>query len=258
MAMLKFFHPVFVEGMRSRSLHLRGMEALGVLLLLLAAPLRADQPMMEQTNAPAATPPVVNKVPTPTPPPAPVPPPPDTFNRYGKIWAPSDDVAHPLKLNLQFPGVGDLKIPSQEELSERDKLEQLATLSDADIRTQLDQWPPYGKMKLGDEGQMLLKIQQFKDLRTRIAQAQAHQLGLTLTPDEQARFEKDYWDKQLQMDHELAKQFEPVFKAREAKMQEELFREFSTPGTVGVPPQPPKPPPAPAPAAVAQQPPPAH
>jgi hypothetical protein len=51
------------------------------------------------------------------------------------------------------------------------------------------------------------------------------------------------------MDHELARQFAPIFKAREEKMQEELFREFSTPGMVGVPAQAPKP----APTAVAQQ-----
>jgi hypothetical protein len=203
--------------------------------------------MTGQTTPPAAAP-AVNKSPNP----APIPP--DTFNRYGKIWAPSDDAAHPLKLNMQFPGVGELKIPSQEELSVRDKLEQLATLSDADIRTQLDQWPPYGKMKLGDEGQMLIKIQQFKDQRTKTAMAMAHQLGLTLTPEQQARFEKDYWDKQLQADHELARQFEPVFKAREAKVEEELFREFSTPGTVGVPAQAAKPVPGPvAPTTVAQQ-----
>jgi hypothetical protein len=223
----------------------RGMEVLGVLLLLLAAPLRADPAsptMMDQAVAPAAAP-AVNKNPNPAPAP------PDTFDRYGKIWAPSDDAAHPLKLNMQFPGVGELKIPSQEELSVRDKLEQLATLSDADIRTQLDQWPPYDKMKLGDEGQMLIKIQQFKDMRTKTALAMAHELGLTLTPEQQARFEKDYWDKQLQVDNELARQFAPIFKAREEKMQEELFREFSTPGMVGVPAQAPKP----APTAVAQQ-----
>jgi len=215
----------------------RSPFVLGAVLLLTALTLRADP-------VPPATTPAVNKNP------APAAAPPDTFNRYGKIWAPSDDISHPLKLNLQFPGVGDLKIPSEEELNERDKLEQLATLSDEEIRNQLDQWPPYGKMKLGDEGQMLFKIQQFKDLRTRIAQAKAHQLGLTLTPDQQAKFEKDYWDKQLQMDHELAKQFEPVFKARETKLEEDLFREFSTPATAGVPAQAPKP----APAVVAQQP----
>jgi len=103
---------------------------------------------------------------------------PDTFNRYGKIWAPSDDVAHPIKLNVQFPGIGDMKIPSADELNVRDKLEQLATLSDADIHKQLDQWPPYSKMKLGDQGQLLLRIQAFKEQRTHIAMDKAQALGL--------------------------------------------------------------------------------
>lgn len=165
--------------------------------------------------------------------PPPPPPFPDTYNKYGKIIAPSDDVAHPIKLNVQFPGVGEIKIPSQEELNVRDKLEQLATLSDADIRAQLELWPPFAKMKLGDEGQLLMRIQQFKDQRMRIAMDKARELGIfnTLTPDQKVKFEKEYWDKRLQMDRELAKQFEPVFKARDQKMREELFREFSTTST---------------------------
>lgn len=183
-----------------------------------------------------------------------VPPPiPDTFDRYGKIWAPSDDVAHPVKLNLQFPGIGELKVPTQDELSVRDKLEQLATLSDEDIRAQLAQWTPYNKMKLGDEGQMLLRIQQFKDQRTKIAMDRARDLGLlsSMTPEQKVRFEKEYWDKRLQMDRELARQFEPIVRAREQKLKEDLFREFSS-ATVGPSVPAPKPPPAPPTKPVAQ------
>lgn len=158
---------------------------------------------------------------------------PDTYNKYGKIWAPSGDAAHPLKLNLQFPGVGEMKIPSQEELKMREKLEQLAQLSDKDICTQLNEWPPYAKMSLSDQGQMLIRIQQFKDQRTRIAMQKERELGLlTLTPDQKARFEKEYWDKRLQMDRDVTKQVEPIVKAREQKLQEDLFREFSAPGSV--------------------------
>jgi len=129
----------------------------------------------------------------------------------------------------------------------RDKLEKLASLSDDQIRAELAQWPPYAKMKLADEGQLLIRIQQFKDQRTKIAMDKARELGLfnSLTPDQKARFEKEYWDKKLQMDHDLAKQFEPALKAREQKMREDLFREFSTPGTA-------VPPPAPASATLAQ------
>ena len=153
---------------------------------------------------------------------------PDTFNRYGKIWAPSDDAAHPIRLNVQFPGVGEVKIPSEDELLVRDKLDQLTTLSDAEIHKQLDQWPPYSKMKLGDQGQLLMRIQQFREQRTRVAMQAAHDMGLlTLTNDQKAHFEKEYWDKTLKMDHELVKQFDPVYKASEQKLQDELYREFS-------------------------------
>ncbi len=201
-----------------------------------AAPAAPKAPVVAPANS-SAKPPV--------PPQAPPPPVPDTFNRYGKIWAPSDDVAHPIKLSVQFPGVGEMKIPSQDELNVRDKLEQLAVLSDDDIRAQLALWPPYAKMKLADEGQLLMRIQQFKEQRTKVAMDKARDLGLlnSLTPDQKAKFEKEYWDKRLKMDHEMAKQFEPILKAREQKLQDELFREFSMPGTAI--PAPPKPPAAP-------------
>lgn len=183
--------------------------------------LRAQQPM-----APMQTPPATAK--TPATPAAPAPPP-DTLAQYGKIVAPSDQVAHPLKLKLPFPGVGEVKIPTQDELNMREKLEQLAKLSDADIRIQLEKWPAFSKMSLRDEGAMLQRIQDFRDYRTNVAKAKAHDMGLlTLLPDQQARFEKDYWDKRLQMDRDLAKQFAPIFMAREQKLKDELFREFSS------------------------------
>ena len=175
---------------------------------------------------------------------APVIPPPDTLGRYGKILTPSDEMSHPLKLKMPFPGVGEVKVPNQDELNMREKLEQLGQLSDSDIRMQLAKWPAYNVMSLRDEGAMLQRIQDFRDYRTRVAMQKAHDLGLfsTLTPDQKARFEKDYWDKRLPMDRDLAKQFEPILRAREQKMQDELFREFSS-ASLGPVAQAPKPPP---------------
>lgn len=161
----------------------------------------------------------------------------DAYVRYGKILAPSEAAAHPFKLNMPFPGVGEVRVPSPDELKMREKLEQLATLSDDEIRTQLQQWPPFAKMSLADEGAMLMRIQQFKEQRSRIASGKARKLGLsTLTPDQAAKFEKEYWEKRFALDRDLAKQFDPVVKAREQKFEEELFREFST--TPGNPPKP--------------------
>jgi hypothetical protein len=210
----------------------------------LSTSLRAQSPMapMEVTPAPAKTP-ATNAAPV-------IPlPPPDTLGRYGKILTPSDEISHPLKLKMPFPGVGEVKVPNPDELNMRDKLEQLAKLSDSDIRLQLAQWPAYGRMNLRDEGGMLQRIQDFRDYRTKVALQKAHDMGLlTLTPDQKVRFEKDYWDKRLQMDHDLAKQFVPIFRAREQKLQDELFREFSA-VSVGPVAQAPKPPQTPPPVA---------
>jgi hypothetical protein len=216
------------------------------LALFCATALHGQESMLQMTattNAPAAAAPkpAVKPVASTTQPKV-VPPVPDTFNRYGKIWAPSDDVEHPIKLSGQFPGVGDMKIPSLEELNQGDKLEQLAALSDADIHRQLDQWTPYSKMKLGDQGMLLQRIQTFKDQRTKVAMQKAHDMGLlTLTADQKVRFEKEFWDKQLGMERDLVKQFQPVFQARQQKMQDELFREFSSMSPAAQPPKPPPP-----------------
>lgn len=202
------------------------------------------------TPTPAAKPsPAASISPTPAPSPGPTPMP-DTFDRYGRILSIGDEPSHPLKLNMPFPNVGEIKIPTPDELTVRIKLEELANLSDADILTQLEQWPAFAKMKLADEGTLLVRIQQFKERRTRMAMEKAHQMGLnTLTPEQQARFEKEYWDKRLQMDRDLAKQFQPVVKDHEQKMQEDLFREFSSLTSPGASAQAPKSPPVPPPTA---------
>ncbi len=194
--------------------------------------LRAQATMQEQAPAPAKT--ATNGAPV-------VPPPgatPDTLGRYGKILMPGDQADHPLKLKLPFPGAGEVKIPSPDELSMRVKLEELAKLTDEEIHAQLEQWPVFSKMSLRDQGLMLNRIQDFRDYRSRTAAQKAHDMGLlTLTPDQKTKFEKDYWDKKLKMDQELVKQFGPAFKTREQKMDDELFREFSSvsPGPVAKP-----------------------
>jgi hypothetical protein len=217
---------------------------------LQAADSPASGPMMESTmaspgTATAISPAAANK-PATNAPPAISPPPPEYFNRYGKILTSGDEPTHPLKLTMPFPDVGEVKIPNQDQLNMREKLEALAILSDDDIRTQLNQWPAYGKMKLADEGTMLTRIQQFKERRDRIAQEKAQKLGLwsTLTPAQRDRFEKEYWNKRLKMDRDLAKQFEPIVRDHESKMLEELFREFSSTSPVGDGAQVPKPSPS--------------
>jgi hypothetical protein len=199
------------------------------------------------TNAPTATPPAPAA--KPGTPPAPPPPLVDYYVRYGKILKPSDQAGYPFKLNMPFPGLGEVKVPSKEELDMRVKIEQLANLSDDEIRQQLIQWPAFSKMSLVDDGAMLSRIQNFRDYRHKMAQDEAHRLGLTLNPEQQARFENDYWNRKLQVDRQLSQQLEPIFMAAQQKLNEDLYREFSMPGPlVKAPPAAPKPPPPKSPA----------
>jgi hypothetical protein len=223
-----------------------------------AAPANAAPP--PANSKPAVSTPNNNKPGPPTVPPQ------DPFNRYGNILQPGVEPAHPLRLVLPFPDVGELKVPTPDELVMREKLEQLATLSDDQIRAQLSKWPPFTKMSLKDEGMMLARIQDFRDHRAKIAQQAAHALGLlTLTPEQQARFEQEYWNKRLPMERDLAKQIGPILQQRQMELASELYREFSSPsGPLTQPIAPPKSAPAQlaatatAPAATNTSPPPAH
>ena len=159
-------------------------------------------------------------------PPVPV----DYFQRYGKILSAGSEPSHPLKLAMPFPDVGQVKVPTNDELAMREKLERLTTMSDEDIRQDLSNWPAFRKMSLSDEGLMLMRIQMFKDRRAKVAQDRAHALGLlTLKPEQMEKFANEYWQKRLQMDRDLSKQFGAAYKSAEDKMEEQLYREFSTP-----------------------------
>jgi len=230
------------------SLIWRGGGVVAVMVLAAGSiALRAQQPpaMSASTNTVAVAKPPARTPATNAP----------TLGQYGKILAPGDQPGHPLKLKLPFPDAGQVKIPSQDELTMRDKLEKLAELSDADIRMQLSKWPAYGNMSLRDQGALLQRIQDFRDFRTNVAKSAAHDMGLlTLAPDQFAKFEKEYWDKRLAMDNDLAKQFTPIYKARAQKVQDDLYREFSALSPVPSPPQPKPAPPAGGPAGAANKP----
>ena len=163
--------------------------AVGCLLSGFSA-LSADLPASAPTNAPPANvkPPPADASNKPAPPV----PPQDPFNRYGNILQPGVEPAHPLRLALPFPDVGEIKLPTQDELTMREKLETLAMLSDDQIRAQLSKWPPFTKMSLRDEALFLARIQDFRDRRSKIAQKEANDLGLpTLSPEQQALFLED-------------------------------------------------------------------
>lgn len=189
-------------------------------------------PNRPATNAPSATPPqhtaAVPAKPTAITPLALNPAVQNTLGRYGNIVAAGDQLPYPLRLHLPSPADTEVRVPKPDDLLKRSKLEALANLSDDDIRQQLAAWPAYSKMSLRDQGTMLQRIQDFRDYHAKIALQKAHDMGLTLAPAQAAKFEKDYWDKRLKMDQDLVKQFQPIYQAREQKMNAELFSEFST------------------------------
>jgi len=168
----------------------------------------------------------------------------NTLGRYGNIVTPGDQAAYPLRLHLPYPNEGEVRIPKPDDLTKRAKLEALANLSDDEIRKQLAAWPAYTKMSLRDQGAMLGRIQEFRDYHAKIAMQKARDMGLvTLTPQQQAKFEKDYWDLRLKLDQDLIKQFQPIYQAREQTMNDQLFREFSSAMPAPAPKSPaPKPP----------------
>ncbi len=227
------FHCALVAG-------LGFLIASGAYLRAQTAPASAKAPA---TNAPSAKAPAAvttKTAPAKTPPPAPLPPGlQNTLSRYGNIVQPGDQVTYPLKLHLPFPNEGEVRLPKQDDLAKRQKLEALARLSDDDIRKQLAAWPAYNKMSLRDQALMLQRIQDFRDYHTRVAVQKAHDMGLlTLNAQQMTKFESEYWNKRLKMDQDLARQFQPIYVAREQKMEDELFREFSADASIPAPPKP--------------------
>jgi hypothetical protein len=200
-------------------------------------------PKMAATPTAPAPPPVKKVAAAPTAPPPPPVPPADYQAPYGKILEMNNQPPYPFKLNLPSPGFGEVQVPNNEDLDKRGKLDLLTTLSDSEIRAQLEKWPAYSKMSLGDQGAFLMRIQQFRDFRQKVAQIKARQLGLlTLNPQQQARFQKEYWQLELQTDRQLVQQLTPLVKAADQKMNEQLFRDFSSPGALAqTPPAAPKP-----------------
>lgn len=131
------------------------------------------------------------------------------------------------------------------ELEMKEKLETLVKLSPQQLDIELQKWPRYQQMDLGERAKILQRIQEFKDRRRKQAENKARDLGLKLTPEQFAAFEEKFWDKRLKTDRQLWQEMEPRRKQLEQQLNSELKQEFALYLT---PPAPPKPAPAQAPA----------
>ncbi|MEI9997724.1 MAG: hypothetical protein WDO13_00375 [Verrucomicrobiota bacterium] len=258
------FLPLNVRGARLDFLAAAGLSVLAMLIVL-AAPARAQAPM----QAAPPPPPAAKAPPTPAGAPAtnaaaahpPLPKPvQNTLSRYGNIVLPGDAVQYPLKLKLPFPGVGEVKVPKPDELVMRQKLEELARLSDDDIRKQLAQWPAFSRMSCETRGARCCSASRISAItapatpcrrRTTWACSRSRPTSARSSSANSGtsgcRWTRSWPSSSL-----------PVFQAREQKLEADLFREFSsaTPGPaapavpaprppappVNHPPQPPAPP----------------
>jgi cell division septation protein DedD len=107
-------------------------------------------------------------------------------------------------------------------------LEFLDDLTDQQIRSELEKWQPYNSMTLGDQGRMLMRIQEFRDRRTKIAQDEAQKLSLNnLAPADQLAFKKMFWQLQRQVDDQLITEFQSQYDAKEHEMEHALIAKFA-------------------------------
>jgi hypothetical protein len=119
------------------------------------------------------------------------------------------------------PGIGrgDIEI--------REKLETLSQLTPQQLDIELQKWPRYQQMDLGERAKLLQRIQEYKDRRHRQAESKARDLGVKMTPEQFATFEKRFWEKRLQADRQLWQEMEPRRKALDQQINSELKQEFA-------------------------------
>jgi hypothetical protein len=110
----------------------------------------------------------------------------------------------------------------------RGRLDQLAQLSDEELKAHLEKWPRYKEMTLAEQSRFLMKIAEFRERRKKQAEMKAKELGLQLTPEEQKEFEKRYWEKRLEMEQQIFQELEPRRKELERQLNELLKTEFGT------------------------------
>lgn len=133
------------------------------------------------------------------------------------------------------------------EMEMRDKLETLCKLSPQQLDAELQKWPRYQQMDLGERAKILQRIQEFKDRRHKMAENKARELGLQLTTDQFTTFEQKFWDRRSQADHQLWLEMEPRRKALDQQINTELKQEFAAYAKPATPAPAPSPTPAMAP-----------
>ena len=120
----------------------------------------------------------------------------------------------------------------------RAQLEKLVQLPPDQIKAELEKWPRYQSLDLEDQGRLLLKLQEMKERQRQFAEKKAAELGLKLTPEQMAAFQKRLAQERQAFEQKIRAQIEPLRKQLEAEMNQRLTSEF----TAKPPPPPPQPP----------------
>jgi hypothetical protein len=116
----------------------------------------------------------------------------------------------------------------------RAQLERLIQLPPDQIKAELDKWPRYQKLDLEAQGRLLLKLQEMKERQRQFAEKKAAELGLKLTPEQTAAFQKRLAEERRQFEQKMRERMEPLRQQLETEMNQRLKTEFGV-----KPPQPP-------------------
>lgn len=126
------------------------------------------------------------------------------------------------------PHVGRMMSMDGKENEMRERLGQLATLSDDQLKAELTKWPRYQHMSLGEQSKFLAKLQEIRDRQKAMAAAKARELGLNLSPEQKTAFESSYLQKRMAMERQLWKEMEPRRRQLESQISQDLMKEFGT------------------------------
>ncbi|QSR85587.1 hypothetical protein [Methylacidimicrobium sp. B4] len=122
----------------------------------------------------------------------------------------------------------DGQAPEECQWEARQKIVQLLELPDDRLLAELEKWPRFQKMGLGQKGKFLERIARVRMEHHRAAEREAERLGLKLSDDQKAAFEREYWKRREEIAHQIWKETEGQRKELREKMEKELKAQFAS------------------------------
>lgn len=118
--------------------------------------------------------------------------------------------------------------PEESRWELRQKIGQLLELPDDRLLAELEKWPRFQQMDLDRKGKLLERIARMRVERHREAEREAERLGLKLSGDRKAAFERRYWQRREEIARRLWQETEGERKALREKMEKDLRAEFAS------------------------------